>query len=301
MRLILCVLAATCLLAASVTTALAVPQQRQILNYGDDFESYALGAGPLLYVDLDGDGAITDADWLTWGAPANATGRITEIASIDGSQAAHLKDDPGLNNTNNSQIYSNFFTPLVSDVSLLPDKCKTGVHQAIMDIKPMNGTFKINITNGTGFTNGYNWCVGLGFGSTTGSGYLPGMSNANILGLQVSTTSWVDTATSYSVNTWYTIKFIVDVDTRTYQVWFGERGGTLTQVNSGWSPWITGAATPPTTFGGMLIATSNVKTTNPQQGGGELYLDNVRYIPEPASMVAVLSLMGLIPVLRRRK
>jgi len=301
MKLKLCVLAAICLIAASVTAALAVPQQRQMLHSGDDFEGYAIGATVPFYVDLNGDGLITDDDWQTWGGPTSATGRITEIASVDGSQAAHLKDDPGLNNTNNSQIYSNFFTPMNSNVDLLPDKCKTGVHQVTMDIKPMNGTFKINLTNGAGFTNAYNWCLGLGFGSTTGSGYLPGMSSANILGLQVTTTSWVDTAVAYVPGAWYTAKFLVNVDTRTYQVWFGERGGTLAQVNTGWSPWITGATTPPTTFGGMLIATSNVKTTNPQQGGGELYLDNVSYVPEPASMLAVLSLVGLIPALRRRK
>lgn len=301
MRLKLCVVAAICLIAASVTAAFAVPQQRQMLHSGDDFEGYAIGAGPILYVDLNGDGLITDDDWQTWGAPANATGRITEIAGVDGSQAAHLKDDPGLNNTNNSQIYSNFFTPLVTDVNLLPDKCKTGVHEVTMDIKPMNGTFKINLTNGTGFTNAYNWCVGLGFGSTSGSGYLAGMSNNNILGLQVTTTSWVDTTVAYTPGEWYTAKFRVNVDTKTYKVWFGPRGGTLTEVNAGWSPWITGAATPPTTFGGMLIATSNVKTTNPQQGGGELYLDNVSYVPEPASALAVFALVGLIPALRRRK
>ena len=304
MRLSLYVLAAICLLAASATTVFAVPQQKQMLHSGDNFEGYVIPAGPVLYVDLDGDGDIDDNDWQTWGAPANVgTDRITEIASIDGSQVAHLKDTPGLNNTNNSQIYSNYFTPVPvpADVSLLPGKCKTGLHQVTMDIKPMNGTFKLNMTNGTGFTSGFNWCVGLGFGSSSGNAYLPGMTVGTKLGLQRTTTAWDDTAVPYTVDTWYTAKFLVNVDARTYQVWFGERGGALSQVNTGWSPWITGSATPPTSFGGMLIATSNTKTTVSNQGGGELYLDNVAYVPEPASILTVLALVGLVPALRRRK
>ncbi len=105
------------------------------------------------------------------------------------------------------------------------------------------------------------------------------------------------TDAEYFRDVWYSLMFDVDVDSELYRFYYGEKGaGELTEVTTGWTPWITQQNTDPETLGGMLVATSGTGTQS-----GELYLDNVACTPEPGSILALLSLVGLIPALRRRK
>ncbi len=160
MRLSLCLLAAICLLAASVTAVFAVPQQRQMLQLGDDFEGYGDEYFVPLYVDLDNDGMITDADWQTWGGapPTPTDDKFAKVTALgDGNHVAWLKDNQ---QTGNAQIYSNFFAPLANP----PTERNYGRYQVTMDVMPIDGTFKIDLTTGGTFTTGGNWIVGVGFG-----------------------------------------------------------------------------------------------------------------------------------------
>jgi hypothetical protein len=285
MKLLVTTLAVICLVAACSSLAIAAEQ----LKYGyDDFEWYNIGDGSKLYIEPP-----DPSGWWMWGdsnteALPNRWDRIEAAPDDASNQVVHITDVIGVADTKNTHLRTNF----------TPGPLSSGIWGAIMDVRPLqdNGPFKIQLTNWNGWTSGFNWCVGLGFGSTAGNTFFPGMTAGAHLGLQVTTTSWVDTTVAYSANTWYTVKFAVDVDNLMYQAAFGPRGGPLVDVTGGWLPWITGAGTPPTTFGGMMVATSNKSLE-----GAELLLDNVYFVPEPSSMLALAGMLGLVPVLRRRR
>lgn len=285
MRFALASLAVACLLAATSGVGFAA----QAIPQADDFESYALGAIFTTVAAAPEPKSDVWADSATFEAGLRYS--IVETAQLDGNpnnQVAHIVDaNTALNK--NTHLRTNFW-----DVS----GKSSGVYDVWMDIEPLqtNGPFKVTLTNGPGWTSGFNWVAAVAFGSDAGNTFFPGMTTGAKLGLQTTTTAWVDTSTAYLANTWYTVRFGVDVDNRLYQVFFGLHGGPLNEVTNGWTNRITGATTPPTTFGGTYVATSN-KTGE----GAELLFDSVEVTPEPASPAALVGLPGLVPVLRRRK
>ncbi len=160
----------------------------------------------------------------------------------------------------------------------------TGVYSITMDVKPLqdSGPLQIRITDGYTPTSGPHYVCSLGFGSTLSNAYFPGIATAGArLFTHVVTTGtsqWAETGKSYTANTWYTLKFLIDIDLKKFQVYMGPRGGTLTEVTGGPTPWIVAGATglSATCLGGMIVATSgNVGDAT------ELLLDNVIAQQEP--------------------
>jgi hypothetical protein len=290
MRLGLVFLAAACLLAMSATTLLAAGEQQ--LRYGtDDFESYTVGDSVPLYITYP-----DVADWNTWSGTA-ATNDYTAIESEGvGNQVAHVYDNGG--GTGTTQFRTNFY----------PERRTTGIWGVSMDINPLqtDGPFKIVMTRWDGWTTGNaDWCAAVGFDSSAGTTWWQSPANGTgqahlLLETTQTTQTWVDTGVSYSANTWYTVEFFMDVDAQKYKCWFGERGGSLTQLTNGWTAWMCNKSTGQimaTTFGGVLMATSN-KTGEDV----EFLVDNVNgYVPEPGSLVAMISLLGLIPAMKLRR
>jgi hypothetical protein len=260
------VLVLLALLSLLLTCATPVLAAQEYAPGGDDFESYDVGtyfstnaSAPTPKSNVWGDSGLYTA------SPARYD--KVETAELDGNadnRVVHMVDSDTAS-TKYIHLRTNFFTtPFQS----------SGVYCVTMDIKPLqdSGPFKITMSNGAGWTSGGNWLCALGFGSTVSNAYFPGISGAGArLFLQrTTTTAWDETGKTYSANTWYTVKFVVDVDFREYQVFVGPHGGTLSEVTSGPTPWVSGATTPPTTFGGMIIATSG--TTG---DAAELLVDNV--------------------------
>jgi len=287
MRKVISLAVAMLVLVAAPSLVLA----KETIPQHDDFEGYALGTmftssatPPPGFSNDWGDSATYLAGYRY---------DIVETAELDGNpnnQVARVVDIPqSSTDTKNTHFRTNLYP------SPWPN---TGIYYVSMDVKPLqtDGPFKIVMTNGSGWTSGFNWVAALAFGSTAGNTFFPGMTTGNHLGLETTTTAWVDSSIVYSANTWYTVQFNIDIDNRLYQAFFGEHGGALTEVTSGWSPWITGATTPPTTWGGLYFATSNKAGE-----GAQLLVDNVIVTPEPTSLVALgMGAAGLLVARRKR-
>lgn len=281
-KIITALAAALCLAATLSTMALAI----ESIPQADNFESYALGTYLVTSAqDGWGDSATTDANRYT----------IIEKSLLDGNannQVAHIVDKPQA--AANTHLRTNFW----SSSSQFPT---SGIYDVIMDICPLqtNGAFKIAITNGGSWTSGTNWLAAVGFGSDGGNTFFPGMTTGNHFGTQSvagTGTVWLDTPVSYSANTWYTLRFSMNPGTAEYRAFVGERGGTATELTTGWTHYILGLVSN-YSLGGFYIATSN----KPGEGA-ELLLDNVRVVPEPSSLMALaFGGMGLIGFARRRK
>ncbi len=268
MRVTVLVVALGLVLAAS-TAVLA----SQYVPGADNFESYEVGtvfttvaSPPAVWSDAWGDSAT----YL-----AGVRYNVVETAELDGNPAnkvVHIVDAWD-STTKNGHLRTNFLTAPYPT---------TGVYTVTMDINPLyeNGPFKVTMTNGGGWTSGLNWLCAVGFGSTAGNTYFPGIASAGTrLFLQkTTTTQWDETGFTYTAGTWYTLKFVIDVTFQKYRAFIGERGGPLTELTSGFTPWITGAGTPPSTFGGMIVATSTKANE-----GAEILLDNVVETAEPGS------------------
>lgn len=296
MRLGFTFLAVACLLAMSATTLLAAA----LPNGMDDFESYNAGDKIILYYAYD---SADPSAGIAWGGTVATTDTYTVIEA-DGvdNQVAHIYDgNTGTGATGQAQARTNFYGHTASDAKT------TGIWGVSMDIKPLqtDGPFKIMMTGGAGWTSGKYLCAGLGFGSTVSNAFFQNNGGATgnqlLLETKHDPQAWEGTGITYSADTWYTVTFYMDVDNQLYQCWFGERGEDLTQVTSDWTDWMaTGNSTTapvPTTFSGMMISTSNTSGD-----ASELLLDNVdAYVPEPGSIVALVSLLGLIPAMRLKR
>jgi len=291
MKGILCLLAAICLAAASIAALAA-----ETIPQSDNFEGYALGT----YAPFVSNG------FTTWGDSATTLSgyryTVIENAELDGNpnnQVAHIVDKneytaPNSNNNKNAHLRTNFWA------SNWPTY---GVRDVSADICPLqtNGPFKVTITNGSGWTSAGNWIASVAFGSTAGNTFFPGMTTGSKIGLQkttASTNAWTNTTYTYSANTWYTVKFSIDVDNKTYRAYIGQHGGDLTELTSGWTSWVTtnGVVTP-SSMGGIYFATSNKANEE-----AELLVDNVSVTPEPSSLLALATgALGLLGLVRRRR
>lgn len=261
-------------LSLVLTCSATVFAAQEYVPGGDNFELYDVGT--LLTTVA----TAPDPKSNVWGDSATYT--LTparydkvETAELDGNFAnkvVHILDTP-TSTLINTHLRTRFFPAAPWQSS--------GVYTVTMDVKPLNAPFKVVLTRGVAWTNAGDTLCALAFGSSVGNTFFPGMTTGAKLGRQTTTTAWVDaTPTVTYTAKWYTVKFIVDVYLRKYQVFFGERGGLLAEVTSGLTPWITGGAAPQVDFGGMLIATSNKANE-----GGELLVDNVSVAPWTAWIV----------------
>lgn len=256
-------------------TCTTVVLAKEYVSGGDNFESYPVNTifRGILPVPPDG---FND----TWGDSALYQSELrydqvqSEEGAVPANQVCRIVDTADTT-TKNMHLRADFWPAGTTYV-------KTGVYAVQMDVKPMTDTsvFKIVVTRGGAWTSGTDWLCALGFGKNAASPstFMSGLTAGAHLGLQwknipgtPAVPNWTDAPSfPYTAGTWYTAKFVIDVNLKRYQVFFGPRGGTLAEVTNGPTTWIVGAATMPTSFGGMYVATSNVANE-----GADVMLDNV--------------------------
>lgn len=248
----------------------------------DDFESYAVGTTFEGGAGFWGDSNTT---------PGDATRSNTvEVSALDGNpnnQVVHIVDQNTANGKN---------THLRTAFWATDDAKTSGTYTVTFDVMPLqtDGPFKITMTDSRGWTSAYDWIAAIAFGSTAGNSYFTNSWNpspipaGNFVIYQTKRfqgapnkryDEWVNTGLQYAADTWYTVKFVVNVDSKTFDIAFGLHGGSLQDLVTG-QPWVTGEpniSNDPTDFRGIYVATSNVTGE-----GAELLLDNVKVDPGPA-------------------
>lgn len=203
--------------------------------------------------------------WST--ARANSTalyGTIGDGAPPSGNHVMLLHDDNGAS-TDNTTIYRNFAAVTSGHV----------VAQFDVFLPQNTAGFGTRLTNGSTPTTGANWATGIMF---EGLQFYSAGGGPGAVSYQTQVTGVSSTLSSetYQPNTWYTVKVDANVDTKTYQAWFGPRGGTLVEITpTGGQAFITTASqTQPDRIGGMTFYTSNRGPID-QDAPGDLWVDNI--------------------------
>jgi hypothetical protein len=300
-----------------VFTASAVFAQLLPTGVLDDFEGYAVGKFPAEGTTASGPLNLgTDWRWQSVRTSSD-TGGIYRYAAVEaagtvpGAQGQcivmHDQDDTGTS-TLNQQFRTDF----------LPSPWPTtGTYVVLVDFMAAqtDANFKIGITDGPGWTNASDLIANLGFAGTkpiiSGTGQTaPTCPGGLVYETTQSKQTWLQVPdVSYSANVWYSLKFVIDIDAKMASIYWKPRddAGPFTALVESIS-WIQNQSTYTTasSFGGVQIATSNVAGDYADSGGSKdtgayYYLDNVYCSPEPASILALAAMLGVIPALRRRR
>ncbi|MCC6484950.1 MAG: hypothetical protein IT209_08895 [Armatimonadetes bacterium] len=201
------------------------------------------------------------------GARANAVdiyGTVADGAPPSGNRVMLLHDDNGLSNLNTT-IYRSFTSVTSGHV----------VAQYDAYFFQNTAGFGMRLTNGSTPTTGANWATGITF---EGLQYYSIGGGPGAVSYQTKTTGITNdlSPATYQPNTWYTVKVDADVTAKTYRIWFGPRGGTLTEITpSGGQPFIkTVSNTQPDRIGGITFYTSN-RGIPDQDAPGDMWVDNI--------------------------
>ncbi len=216
--------------------------------FGDDFEGAALGSIPSPW-KLNSTNSTTSA-----GVANGYADNATRVMGIHDSNT----DDK------NNHLCLTFGQCTRGTCTLQFDACLASIHAG----------FGIRITNGGVPTSGGNWGAAIKFEGDVP--YAPGGA-AGTLSYQeyaTGTNAYSPTSPSaaYQAGVWYTVKIAANLDTKTYDLYFGPRGGSLTRVTpSGGVAFIKGS-------GGSQIsyaAGASFFTSQKIEPAGDLYIDNV--------------------------
>jgi len=232
---------------------------------------------PLLVDNFDSDatGSIP-AGWTLAKTVAGTHAKVVD-GTPPGNKWVEVHDDNAPGTTTNNTL-SRTFTPVTAETG-------SGRVTAQFDVNlsQITAGFGTRLTNGGVATSGANWATALLFEGNIA--YASGASPGN---LSYQTTTSVYTLTplrsTYSASTWHTVRVEANVGTRSYRIFFGPRGGTLTEITpSGGVPFITtGTGGQVDRIGGISFYTS-IKDGDT---AGDLMIDNVNiYIDEPEQVV----------------
>lgn len=225
--------------------------------FSDDFENSPVGAKPVGW-KLAGSIAGTSANVV-----AGWSGNSTHVVQLHDSNGAD-GSDPTKNNT----LHTSFPKALFGKCTLQFDANLASIHAG----------FGARITNGDVPTNGSNWigCVVFeGDIPYNFSGAAPGT-----LSYETRTgggDAYTNTGVSYSAATWYTVKIEANLDTRMYKIFFGPKGGALSEATpAGGVPFIYNTSGGQATqAGGVTFFTSKQTSGGVGEPSGDMYIDNV--------------------------
>ena len=156
------------------------------------------------------------------------------------------------------------------------DRCDRGTCTLQFDacLASIHAGFGIRITNGGVPTSGGNW--GAAFKFEGDVPYAAGGA-AGTLSYQEYTSepnAYTPTSPSatYQAGVWYTVRIAANLDTKTYDLYFGPRGGSLTRITPP-----TGVAFIKGTGGSQIsyAAGASFFTSQKSEPAGDLYIDNV--------------------------
>ena len=222
----------------------------------------ACAATSLLVDNFDSDTVGT----MPTGWSKATTNASTSITVVDGTPAGNkwvrFHDENGTATTNNTLFRS--FSAVTSGKV---------VAQFDVNLPQTMAGFGTRLCSGTPVTNGKYWCSGLVFEGKIE--YAPG-GDPGLLSSQtnsVPTYAVTPLNRQYSANTWYSVRVEANIDSKTYKLFFGPRGGQLTEITP------TGGVTFPNTASGHTVTQINyISFFSSNRNGddpGDLFVDNV--------------------------
>lgn len=216
----------------------------------------------------------------------NSTNSTTS-AAVAGGYADNATRVMGIHDTNtdtaNNHLRVAFGQCTRGTCTLQFDACLASIHAG----------FGIRITNGGSPTSGANWGAAIKFEGDVpyALGGAPGT-----LSYQEYTSATGYTPTSpiaaYQAGVWYTVKIAANLDTKTYDLYFGPRGGSLTRITpSGGVAFIKG------TDGSQISYTGGASffTSQKSEPAGDLYIDNVT-VTSSVEAPSAIAQAKLLPV-----
>jgi len=210
------------------------------------------------------------------------TNAVTSITVVDGTPAGNkwvrFHDDNGAN-TSNNQLYRSF-TAVTSGLV---------VAQFDVNLAQTTAGFGTRLCSGTPVTSGQYWATGLIFEGKiayASSGASPGTLTYQTD--SIPTYRVTPLSRQYAANTWYTIRVIANVTTKTYKLFVGPRGGDLTEITPA------GGVTFPNTASGHTVTQINyISFFSSNRNGddpGDLLIDNVSVYSDSETTVSSASI-----------
>ncbi len=246
-KLFLPLLLAAALSAAPVASAFGA-STGDLLT--DDFESSTPGAKP--------------NGWSLAGTIAGTSATVISGTSGNATRLVQLHDDNGATTANNT-LFRAFTRSMFGSC----------VARADIKLSSTHAAFAMRLTNGSTPTSGPSWAATVlfqGDGAYTDS---PAPGALAYQQITVGAGSYILTnpLASFSADTWYTVRIDAYSQTQTYKVFFGPRGGALTEVTPpGGVPFVhTTPGERVDSIAGITFFTSN-KTGD---AAADLFIDNV--------------------------
>lgn len=219
-------------------------------------------AGTLFSENWDGKPVGTlPYPWLL--ATSNSTTSATLWAfELGPARVLRFADDNG--DTLNNTLYTSFAAQTQGTVTYQFDVMFPSIHAG----------YGMRITNGGVPTTGTNWLAAVKFEGDVpyATGALAGDISYQEYTSGTNAYTRTNPVATYAANTWYTVQIKADLDTKTYQIYFGPQGGTLNRITpSAGVPFIkTTAGGQASTAGGITVYSSNKL-----EPAGICYYDNI--------------------------
>lgn len=237
----------------------------------DNFDAYGINSKfPVNTIEAPQTAIPTGSNWWSWGTlPATSADTCSVIA------------DPTSTSGNVAGLHVAGESSTLWLYRYAPQNIVDGTFQAQADVYLKQTTtgfavrcsyaFGVPPSGGNEPNNGRAWAVAVAFEGTTplGAGAGPGDISYET---QSFTQQWLATGSSYQANTWYTIQIVCHVSSKTFDVYFGPRGGTLLQIVGG-LPFIKMASLGNTQVSQINCISFNTSVTG--DPAGDMYVDNV--------------------------
>jgi hypothetical protein len=218
----------------------------------------------------------------------------TTSAGVADGYADNATRVMGLHDTNtdtaNNHLYVTFAQITANKCTLQFDACPSSNHAA----------FGARITNGGTVTSGASWMAAIVFEGDVPYAAGAAAGTISYQGYTSGTNAYTATnpRATYQGGVWYTVKIAANLDTKTYDLYFGPRGGTLALITpSAGVPFIKGT-------GGLQVtsaAGASFFSSQKAEPAGDLYIDNVTATtnlesPNTISEARTLPLGSVFPI-----
>lgn len=228
--------------------------------------AFAAGVAPLPYTEAFtsfATGTTFGISSTTWATAGSNTVTYAKIETEGSNKYLRLHDDNPAGNTANNTVYRKF-GPVTSGRCIAQFDVKLGQTTA---------GFGTRLWAADPVTSGNNWESALLFEGNIA--YAASGASPGVLSYQTNTSTYVVTplTRTYNANTWYTVRMEANLDTKTYKISFGPKGGTLTEITpAGGVTFIaTASGYSVTQVGGISFYSS----TKDGDSTGDLFIDNV--------------------------
>ena len=222
----------------------------------DNFESFAVGT---TFTTATTPWKLNGTNSLTWA-------KIE--AEPSGNKYVRFHDDNGADTQNNQFIRS--FAAVTS-----------GLVTAQFDVNLPQTTagFGTRLCSGSPVTSGKYWCSALMFEGKIA--YATSGASPGTLSYQtdsIPTYKVTPLSRRYSANTWYTVRVIANINTKTYRLFIGPKGGEIAEITPAGGVTFANTASghPVTQINYITFFSSNRNGDDP----GDLFIDNVSVVSD---------------------